>query len=792
MGLSQVRVGARDVEDVVDDLEQDAELGGERGEPAWRAAAQQQDALDGDADQPARLELVQPPQVVHAPGDVDVLAADHPVDPGGRGELGDRGKQVRGLGALGGEHVAERLGVEAVAGEDRHVLAVDLVVRRAPAAQVVVVHRRQVVVDERVGVDQLERRRERQHVARVAADRTRGRQGEHRPDALAAREQAVAHRLLEPRCRRLVCEGEALEIILDERTKVVGIDTGRQGVRQDSPELVESAGNADDDRVNRHRALRPLTIVAIALAVVAIGALAWFLADTQSDQRRDLRARYADRTAVAASLIDSLFRLAFTSQSQQASQQWAAPHISRARLDAAVKRQQLGWSMVVDDHGKVIGASSGAPSAPDQGTIRGAAAHGFGVGAVRPGNRPVVDSAVKFSTPTGVRYLVNGTPLKSYRTFLDGTLKPLPTLKRSRAFVIDQNGRALGAAISAGRRAAMPSPQMLRAIKDRDSASYRAGGTGIYGAATTIPNTSWRVISTAADGDLYASASGPGRWVPWAILLVGALTLAAVAVLLRRLLLTNAALQDSQRRVEQRARELERSNADLEQFAYAASHDLSEPLRTVAGFSELLRQRYAGRLDSDADEYITYMNAGVKRMQQLIDDLLLYSRIGRAPLREETVELEGVLADVLGWLAPAIDERGAQITHDPLPAVRGERGQIAQVLQNLVANAIKFTAPATAPRVHVSARRTGASLQVSVTDNGIGVDGASDVIFKMFGRLHPVDTYPGTGIGLALAKRIVEAHGGRIWVDSAPDGGSVFSFTVPAAVQARHPVGMPA
>jgi signal transduction histidine kinase len=186
------------------------------------------------------------------------------------------------------------------------------------------------------------------------------------------------------------------------------------------------------------------------------------------------------------------------------------------------------------------------------------------------------------------------------------------------------------------------------------------------------------------------------------------------------------------------------------------------------------------------------MVSGVDRMQQLIDDLLLYSRVGRAPLREDDVDLDDVLAEVLEWSAPAVRESGARITHDPLPMVRGERGQLAQVLQNLLANAIKFTAAGTVPEVHVSAVPEGdVGWRVSVRDNGIGVDGDDDgQIFKMFGRLHGTDAYPGTGIGLALSKRIVEAHGGRISVEPAPGGGSVFSFTVPAGmrVRAREPV----
>jgi signal transduction histidine kinase len=181
------------------------------------------------------------------------------------------------------------------------------------------------------------------------------------------------------------------------------------------------------------------------------------------------------------------------------------------------------------------------------------------------------------------------------------------------------------------------------------------------------------------------------------------------------------------------------------------------------------------------------MTSGVNRMQQLIDDLLVYSRVGRAPTRQDDVDLEGVLAEVTDWIAPAIKERGARVSHDPLPTVRGERGQLAQVLQNLLANAIKFTAADTVPEVHVSAVREAGGWRISVRDNGIGVAEGADVIFKMFGRLHPADTYPGTGIGLALAKRIIETHGGRIWVQPAPDGGSVFSFTLPAAARVSRP-----
>jgi signal transduction histidine kinase len=181
---------------------------------------------------------------------------------------------------------------------------------------------------------------------------------------------------------------------------------------------------------------------------------------------------------------------------------------------------------------------------------------------------------------------------------------------------------------------------------------------------------------------------------------------------------------------------------------------------------------------------IRYMGDGVERMQQLIDDLLVYSRVGRAPLREERVDLSEALEEARAWLGPAVEESGAEITSDRLPEVRGERGQLTQVFQNLLGNAIKFTPPGVAPVIHVTASSTEGEWRVAIADNGIGVEPEqAETIFKMFGRLHPSETYPGTGIGLALVKRIVERHGGRIWVEPGRSGGSVFLFTLPDRVR---------
>nr|MDQ5808580.1 ATP-binding protein [Actinomycetota bacterium] len=364
-----------------------------------------------------------------------------------------------------------------------------------------------------------------------------------------------------------------------------------------------------------------------------------------------------------------------------------------------------------------------------------------------------------------------------------------------RAWVFDRAGALIS---SVNAKGVEPAPELVRRSLREAAGFFTAPSNGQerFFAAGTVPGSDWRIVAGTSRDSLYAGATGGARWTPWIILVIGAVALLGVALLLRRLLKTrarlgtaNAELEESRIRLEERAAELERSNADLEQFAYAASHDLSEPLRTVAGFSQLLAARYKGRLDDEADEMIRYMGDGVERMQQLIDDLLLYSRVGRAPLKEDRVDLDDVLREALAWLGPAVEESGAEITSDPLPEVRGERGQLAQVFQNLIANAIKFTAPGTVPVVHVAAGSAAGEWRIAVSDNGIGVEpDQAEAIFKMFGRLHPADAYPGTGIGLALVKRIVERHGGRIWVEAGARGGSVFVFTMPDRVRTARPV----
>ncbi|MBP6803112.1 MAG: PAS domain S-box protein [Chloroflexi bacterium] len=227
--------------------------------------------------------------------------------------------------------------------------------------------------------------------------------------------------------------------------------------------------------------------------------------------------------------------------------------------------------------------------------------------------------------------------------------------------------------------------------------------------------------------------------------------------------------------------ELERSNIELQQFAYVASHDLQEPLRMVTSYLQLLQRRYSGKLDSDADEFIGYAVDGANRMKQLIQDLLSFSRVGTRGKPFEPVEIKVILKEALTNLETSIQETAAQIDHDDLlPTITGDAGQLVQLFQNLLSNAIKFRGEAP-PKIHIGVQKQESDWQFSIRDNGIGFDPQfSDRIFIIFQRLHTRANYGGTGIGLAICKKIVERHGGNIWVHSQPNAGTTFYFTIPA------------
>jgi two-component system, chemotaxis family, sensor kinase Cph1 len=231
------------------------------------------------------------------------------------------------------------------------------------------------------------------------------------------------------------------------------------------------------------------------------------------------------------------------------------------------------------------------------------------------------------------------------------------------------------------------------------------------------------------------------------------------------------------------AEELTRSNTELQQFAYVASHDLQEPLRMMASFAELLAKRYKEQLDADANEFIDYIIDGAARMQRLINDLLSYSRVGSRGKDFAPTDCAAVLRTVCANLRAAIEESGAVVITDSLPTVMADETQLVQLFQNLLGNAIKFRGDKPV-LIYVGAERRGNDWLFQLRDNGIGIEPQYvERIFLIFQRLHGRGQYPGTGIGLAIAKKIVERHGGRIWVESEPGKGSIFYFTLPGREQ---------
>ena len=260
----------------------------------------------------------------------------------------------------------------------------------------------------------------------------------------------------------------------------------------------------------------------------------------------------------------------------------------------------------------------------------------------------------------------------------------------------------------------------------------------------------------------------------------------------RTLELSSAELNATNKLIEQQKIELQRSNTELEHFAYIASHDLQEPLRTVQSYLQLLRRRYQPVLDLDAEEFIDFAIDGATRMRNLIEDLLTYARVASRARALQPAKLDDILDEVLHSLQVRLNEQHVVIERGPLPTVMADRRQLAQLIQNLISNSMKFQAKGSKPIVQISAEQQNEHWLVRIRDNGIGLEPEyQEKIFVIFQRLHSREDYEGTGVGLAVCKKIVERHGGSIWVESRPSEGATFLFTLPnppASSAAEQPI----
>ncbi len=316
---------------------------------------------------------------------------------------------------------------------------------------------------------------------------------------------------------------------------------------------------------------------------------------------------------------------------------------------------------------------------------------------------------------------------------------------------------------------------------------------GFVSVAGRVPSTGWQLIVRIAASELFEGVEHILAWVLAGVIVFIGLSVLGLALLLRPLtgsILVHTKVMQRQiaqlkavhRALEDKTDKLAASNAELERFAYVASHDLQEPLRTITSYVQLLQRRYQDRLGPEANEFIGYVVQGATRMRSQIHDLLDYARTARDETPFVSVPLEEPLRRAIANLRRALSEADAIVTHDPLPAVPGNPHQLERLFQNLIANAVKFRRGDVPPRVHILVEQSNGFCQIGVQDNGIGIDPAfSEQVFAMFQRLHRSDDYPGTGIGLTMCRRIVEHHGGRIWLSSTPGQGATFWFTLPEA-----------
>ena len=542
-------------------------------------------------------------------------------------------------------------------------------------------------------------------------------------------------------------------------------------------------------------------VVAAAALVVAIAfvVLGLELAGTQSRARQTLTARFVDRARVVSALIQA--EISSVATSTAATPAYESASVSGSALDRAVAQGHLAFAVVLAPSGQVVAASrtltaadlSQALSSPAFARVRaGAPAWLTDVLSGGSGAAGVVDLGVPLRTPAGPRVLIGGLPAPALSAFLSTYLQDVGS-STGADYVVDSRGAVIASSASPvvtalARTARVP-------LRELDRGANRSYGHGQYFVSTTVPGSTWRVLLTTPESTLFSSVEGSRKWLPWAIYIALGLVAAGFLVLLRRMLGNAAALTranaelaagnsrlQSMNALLRRAAELSRSNAELEQFASIASHDLQEPLRKVQTFAAQLNTTESERLSDQGQDFLRRMSDAAGRMRALIDDLLVFSRVSTQARPFVDVNLGDVVAQGLVDLEVTIQEAQAQVTVDAMPTIQADPVQMRQLLQNLVANALKFRRAGVVPEVHVGAEVSDDIAQLTVADNGIGFDEQyATRIFRAFERLHGARVYPGTGIGLALCRKIAERHSGTITARAELGHGATFTVRLPVA-----------
>ncbi len=555
----------------------------------------------------------------------------------------------------------------------------------------------------------------------------------------------------------------------------------------------------------RRREAGPVLVVAALVILALLAVFATELSSTQAKSKRDLEARVHERAVLAAALIDSLFQ-SVQQATPQDGRTYGTRTVSARTMDRA--RATDAYVVLLDGGAHVIAHSTGFTAQAKAELAHSAAlaliraGHPYGLGNLIPyGKGGAIEFAVAFPTRYGARTLLSAFRPGALSSFLTADLLKIPGVAGARNYLLDGDDTVLAStnpAIQVGR--AFGTPAQVKALGHSN-----ADLDGQHYDQVSLSSSTWRIVLAAPNGPLFASISGLRKWVPWMILAAFALFGIAALALGRRLLraadqvheanarleLVNGLLATTNETLEHRARELARSNAELEQFASIASHDLQEPLRKVRTFTEQLTVTEADRLSDQGRDYLQRANSAAERMQKLIEDLLKYSRVATHARPFAPVDLSQVTRDVVDDLEVQIDHAGAVVRIGSLPTISADALQMRQLMQNLISNAIKFRREGVTPEVSIDATVADGQVRLSVCDNGIGFDPQyGRRIFRVFERLHGRGEYPGTGIGLALCRKIAERHGGCVVADATPGEGAMFTVTLP--MRQREEVLVPA
>jgi signal transduction histidine kinase len=564
----------------------------------------------------------------------------------------------------------------------------------------------------------------------------------------------------------------------------------------------------------------------LGFAVVLLALLAAFtyvVLDGQAQSRANAERRFRAEAAIAAELTASIFATSAGASQAGAAAAFGGTTVDVDALTEVAKRSRWAYGVILDRDGKLLAASRGTPpairvrGAGAAEHVRAALAGRASLSDVLPaptGKGHVLEWAMPFATPFGRRVQVQALGADTIDDFLSGYLRRTRSSEEGAAYVIDRRNHVVGASDAAVRAGATPrEPGLLAALADRDQGAYDEDGARRYFAAVPVEGSTWRVVASERLSRLYGPLSGSKRWFLFALLGAFALSGAAGLVFFRRALTTGSELEGTNRELsalnatleervaertaaaEEHARELARSNVELEQFSSVASHDLQEPLRKIRMFGDRLRARLGDGLAEEPAADLERMQNAAERMQRLISDLLDFSRVTHRGKAFEPVDLRVVTEEVLSDLEARVTELDARVEVTDLPVIDADRTQMRQLVQNLVGNALKFHRDGESPVIRIrgevvpghAARFSGDTIVgdrcvVTVEDNGIGFDEKyAERVFGAFERLHSRSSYDGTGIGLSIARKIVWRHGGEITATSAPEQGATFIVTLPVS-----------